>query len=175
MGLRLHQIGDPILTQVAEPVAEFGTPALQSLIEEMLATLKEAQGVGLAAPQVGSPLQILIVASRPNPRYPDAPQMEPLVMINPRPLALSDEQVLGWEGCLSVPNCRGLVARAREVEVEYYTPAGSQQQVVWRDFPARIFQHEYDHLLGRLFLDRQPQQLLSEADYQARILAQPPA
>ncbi|MFS8900506.1 peptide deformylase [Synechococcus sp. H60.2] len=175
MTLRLRQLGDPILTQVAEPVAEFGTPALQNLLEEMLATLKEAQGVGLAAPQVGSPLQILIVASRPNPRYPDAPQMEPLVMINPRPLALSDEQVLGWEGCLSVPNCRGLVARAREVEVEYYTPAGSRQQVVWRDFPARIFQHEYDHLLGRLFLDRQPQQLLSEADYQARILAQPPA
>jgi peptide deformylase len=175
MTLRLRQLGDPILTQVAEPVAEFGTPALQNLIEEMLATLKEAQGVGLAAPQVGSPLQVIIVASRPNPRYPDAPQMEPLVMVNPRPLACSEEQVLGWEGCLSVPNCRGLVARSREVEVEYHTPEGSRQRVVWRDFPARIFQHEYDHLRGRLFLDRQPQQLLSEADYQAQILAQPPA
>jgi peptide deformylase len=160
---------------VAEPVTEFKTPALQDLIEGMLATLKEAQGVGLAAPQVGFPLQVIIVASRPNPRYPDAPQMEPLVMVNPRPLACSEEQVLGWEGCLSVPNCRGLVARSREVEVEYHTPEGSRQRVVWRDFPARIFQHEYDHLRGRLFLDRQPQQLLSEADYQAQILAQPPA
>jgi len=169
MTLRLRQLGDPILTQVAEPVTEFGTPALQNLIEEMLATLKEAQGVGLAAPQVGSPLQVIVVASRPNPRYPDAPQMEPLVMLNPRPLALSDEQVLGWEGCLSVPNCRGLVARAREVEVEYYTPEGVRQRVTWQDFPARIFQHEYDHLLGRLFLDRQPQQLLTEAEYQAQI------
>lgn len=175
MTFRLRQLGDPILTQVAEPVTEFKTPALQDLIEGMLDTLKEAQGVGLAAPQVGFPLQVIIVASRPNPRYPDAPQMEPLVMVNPRPLACSEEQVLGWEGCLSVPNCRGLVARSREVEVEYHTPEGSRQRVVWRDFPARIFQHEYDHLRGRLFIDRQPQQLLSEADYQAQILAQPPA
>lgn len=172
MTFRLRQLGDPILTQVAEPVTEFKTPALQDLIEGMLATLKEAQGVGLAAPQVGSLLQVLIVASRPNPRYPEAPQMQPLVMVNPRLLACSSEQVLGWEGCLSVPNCRGLVARAREVEVEYYTPEGVQQRVIWQDFPARIFQHEYDHLMGRLFLQRQPQQLLTEAQYQAQILGQ---
>lgn len=169
----LRQLGDPILTQVAEPVTEFKTPALQDLIEGMLATLKEAQGVGLAAPQVGSLLQVLIVASRPNPRYPNAPQMQPLVMVNPRLLACSSEQVLGWEGCLSVPNCRGLVARAREVEVEYYTPEGVQQRVVWQDFPARIFQHEYDHLMGRVFLQRQPRQLLTEAEYQAQILGRP--
>lgn len=173
MTFRLRQLGDPILTQVAEPVTEFKTPALQDLIEGMLATLKEAQGVGLAAPQVGSLLQVLIVASRPNPRYPEAPQMQPLVMVNPRLLACSSEQVLGWEGCLSVPNCRGLVARAREVEVEYYTPEGVQQRVVWQDFPARIFQHEYDHLMGRVFLQQQPQQLLTEAQYQAQILGQP--
>lgn len=173
MTFRLRQLGDPILTQVAEPVTEFKTPALQDLIEGMLATLKEAQGVGLAAPQVGSLLQVLIVASRHNPRYPEAPQMQPLVMVNPRLLACSSEQVLGWEGCLSVPNCRGLVARAREVEVEYYTPEGVQQRVVWQDFPARIFQHEYDHLMGRVFLQRQPRQLLTEAQYQAQILGQP--
>ncbi|MDT7945418.1 MAG: peptide deformylase [Cyanobacteriota bacterium PSP.bin.10] len=173
MTFRLRQLGDPILTQVAEPVTEFKTPALQDLIEGMLATLKEAQGVGLAAPQVGSLLQVLIVASRPNPRYPNAPQMQPLVMVNPRLLACSAEQVLGWEGCLSVPNCRGLVARAREVEVEYYTPEGVQQRVVWQDFPARIFQHEYDHLMGRVFLQRQPRQLLTEAQYQAQILGRP--
>lgn len=173
MTFRLRQLGDPILTQVAEPVTEFKTPALQDLIEGMLATLKEAQGVGLAAPQVGSLLQVLIVASRPNPRYPEAPQMQPLVMVNPRLLACSSDQVLGWEGCLSVPNCRGLVARACEVEVEYYTPEGVQQRVVWQDFPARIFQHEYDHLMGRVFLQRQPRQLLTEAQYQAQILGQP--
>ena len=173
MTFRLRQLGDPILTQVAEPVTEFKTPALQDLIEGMLATLKEAQGVGLAAPQVGSLLQVLIVASRPNPRYPNAPQMQPLVMVNPRLLACSSDQVLGWEGCLSVPNCRGLVARAREVEVEYYTPEGVQQRVVWQDFPARIFQHEYDHLMGRVFLQRQPRQLLTEAQYQAQILGRP--
>ncbi|MCJ2541847.1 peptide deformylase [Thermostichus vulcanus] len=173
MTLRLRQIGDPILTQVAEPVSHFRDPDLHRLIESMLSTLKDSNGVGLAAPQVGSLLQVLIVASRPNPRYPDAPQMQPLVMINPQLLAASSEQVLGWEGCLSVPDRRGLVARSREVEVEYYTPQGSRQRVVWQDFPARIFQHEYDHLIGRVFLQRHPQQLLSEAEYQAQILGQP--
>ncbi|MFQ3613504.1 MAG: peptide deformylase [Cyanobacteriota bacterium] len=173
MTLRLRQIGDPILTQVAEPVSHFRDPDLHRLIESMLSTLKDSNGVGLAAPQVGSLLQVLIVASRPNPRYPDAPEMQPLVMINPQLLAASPEQVLGWEGCLSVPDRRGLVARSRQVEVEYYTPQGSRQRVVWQDFPARIFQHEYDHLIGRVFLQRHPQQLLSEAEYQAQILGQP--
>ncbi|MGQ9838221.1 MAG: peptide deformylase [Cyanobacteriota bacterium] len=172
MTFSLRQIGDPILTQVAKPINDFGDPDLHRLIESMLITLKDCNGVGLAAPQVGALLQVLIVASRPNPRYPDAPEMHPLVMVNPRPLAVSGEQVLGWEGCLSVPNQRGLVARWQGVEVEYFTPAGSRQKVIWQDFPARIFQHEYDHLQGKLFLQRQPQQVLSEAEYQAHILGQ---
>lgn len=173
MTFSLRQIGDPILTQVAEPVTEFRDPGLQHLIEIMLSTLKTSNGVGLAAPQVGSSLQVILVASRPTLRYPEAPQMQPLVMINPRPLVASPEQVLGWEGCLSVPDRRGLVARSREVEVEYYTPQGSRQRVVWQDFPARIFQHEYDHLIGQVFLQRHPQQLLSEAEYQVQIVGQP--
>ncbi|MEN9224814.1 MAG: peptide deformylase [Thermostichus sp. HHBFW_bins_43] len=173
MTFSLRQIGDPILTEVAGPVTEFGDPALQQLIEGMLRILKESNGVGLAAPQVGFRLQVIIVASRPTLRYPDAPHMEPLVMLNPRLLAASPEQVLGWEGCLSVPDRRGLVARSQAVEVGYCTPQGSQKYVSWRDFPARIFQHEYDHLLGRVFLDRQPQQLLSEADYQSQIVGRP--
>lgn len=173
MTFSLRQIGDPILTQVAEPVSNFQEPDLHHLIENMLSTLKNSNGVGLAAPQVGSLLQVLIVASRPNLRYPEAPQMQPLVMINPRLLAASPEQVLGWEGCLSVPDRRGLVARARAVEVEYNTPQGALQRVIWQDFPARIFQHEYDHLNGQVFLQRHPQQLLSEAEYEAQILGQP--
>ncbi len=173
MSFRLRQIGDPILTQVAEPVTRFRDPDLDRLIEGMLSTLKQWNGVGIAAPQVGSLLQVLIVASRPNCRYPDAPEMQPLVMINPQLVAASEEQVLGWEGCLSVPNQRGLLARAREVEVEYFTPEGSRQRVVWRDFPARIFQHEWDHLKGLIFLQRHPQQLLSEAEYRAQVLGQP--
>ncbi|MEN9202840.1 MAG: peptide deformylase [Thermostichus sp. DG_1_6_bins_120] len=173
MTLSLRQIGDPILTQVAKPVSDFRDPTLDHLIEGMLSILKKSNGVGLAAPQVGSLLQVLIVASRPNLRYPDAPQMQPLVMINPRLVAASPEQVLGWEGCLSVPDRRGLVARAQAVEVEYHTPQGSRERVVWQDFPARIFQHEYDHLNGQVFLQRHPQQLLSEAEYQVQILGQP--
>ncbi|NJL99953.1 MAG: peptide deformylase, partial [Synechococcaceae cyanobacterium SM2_3_2] len=112
----------------------------------------------------------IIVASRPNLRYPQAPQMDPLVMINPRLLAASPQQVWGWEGCLSVPDQRGLVARSRQVEVAYFTRQGYLARVEWQDFPARIFQHEYDHLLGRVFLERDPQQLLSEAEYIAQVV-----
>jgi peptide deformylase len=173
MTLTLRQLGDPILTQVADSVTEIRDPALQTLIDAMLLTLQESNGVGLAAPQVGYPLQVIIVASRPNLRYPDAPHMDPLVMINPRLVAASPEQVWGWEGCLSVPDQRGLVARSRQVEVEYYTRKGQLERVDWQDFPARIFQHEYDHLLGRVFLERDPQQLLSEEAYMVQIVGQP--
>lgn len=170
MTLTLRQLGDPILTQVADPVTEIGDPSLQALIDGMLLTLQESNGVGLAAPQVGCLVQVIIVASRPNLRYPQAPQMDPLVMINPRLLAASPQQVWGWEGCLSVPDQRGLVARSRQVEVAYFTRQGHLARVEWQDFPARIFQHEYDHLLGRVFLERDPQQLLSEAEYIAQVV-----
>ncbi len=169
----VRQVGDPILTQVADPVVNSGDPSLLSLIEDMLEVLETSHGVGIAAPQVGSPVQVMIVASRPNLRYPNAPKMDPLVMVNPTLVAASAEQVWGWEGCLSVPDQRGLVLRAQQVEVEFLTQNGIPERVVWQDFPARIFQHELDHLLGRVFLERDPQQLLSEEEYQSQILGQP--
>ncbi len=170
MTLTILQAGHPILRQPAQPVREVSDPQIQQLAGDLVAVCRAAQGVGLAAPQVGVSLQMLVVASRPNPRYPEAPLMEPLVMINPEIIAQAQEPVWGWEGCLSVPQQRGLVARAPWVQVQYVTVQGDIVRQEFTGFVARIVQHEWDHLQGRLFLDRQPQQLLTETEYQARIL-----
>ncbi|MBC8121373.1 MAG: peptide deformylase [Gemmatimonadaceae bacterium] len=168
MTLRIAQLGEPILHTPAVPIIEACEPAVQKLIGELILTLQAARGVGIAAPQVGVGVQLLVVASRPNPRYPDAPLMDPLVLINPRLLGHSDLEVLGWEGCLSVPERRGLISRYQAVEVEYIDRDGRMQTAEMQDFVARIFQHEYDHLLGKVFPDR-AQQILSEDDYQAKL------
>lgn len=168
--LEIRTVGDPVLTQAARPVENVLAPQIQQLIEDLKATMKEANGVGIAAPQVGVGLQILIIASHPNPRYPFAPQMKPLAVINPQVLERSQELVEGWEGCLSVPDRRGLIGRSRRVVVQYTTHSGRSKIVEWRDFIARIFQHEFDHLQGKVFLDQDPRSLLSEADYMTQII-----
>jgi peptide deformylase len=114
----------------------------------------EANGVGIAAPQVGVSQQLMIIASRPNERYPHAPLMEPTPMINPKILSHSSEMIKDWEGCLSVPGIRGLVPRYQAVEVEYLSKDGRIERQMLTDFIARIFQHEYDHLQGKVFLER---------------------
>ncbi|MEN9207532.1 MAG: peptide deformylase [Gloeomargarita sp. GMQP_bins_120] len=164
------QCGHPLLHQPAQPVLAVDAAEVQALAQELVQVCLEAQGVGLAAPQIGVPWQILVVASRPNPRYPTAPTMAPLVMINPEITATAGEPVWGWEGCLSVPNRRGLVARAPWIQVRYLDLQGREMTQEFTDFVARIVQHEYDHLQGRLFLDRRPQRLLSEAEYRAQVL-----
>lgn len=115
----IAQLGNPVLRQLALPVDNLRDASLQTLIEDMLATVAEADGVGIAAPQVYEPLRLFIVASRPNPRYPDAPSMQPTVMLNPELLWQSPETVMGWEGCLSVPGIRGLVPRSERIRVGY--------------------------------------------------------
>lgn len=170
--MRIAQLGESILHTPAVPIVEVRDPAVQKLIDELILTLRAAGGVGIAAPQVGVGVQLLIVASRPNPRYPDAPQMDPLVLVNPRLLGHSDAEVLGWEGCLSVSERRGLISRYQTVEVEYTDRDNRTQTARMQDFVARIFQHEYDHLLGKVFLDR-ARQILSEDDYQAQLEALP--
>ncbi|ELS32563.1 MULTISPECIES: peptide deformylase [Pseudanabaena] len=163
----VYQIGNPILRQIAQPIADVSDREIQQLIDAMLVTLKESRGVGLAAPQIGKSLQLLIVASHPNQRYPHAPQMEPTAMINPQIISHSEETEKGWEGCLSVPMIRGLVPRYREIEVAYTDRYGDRQVAKLTDFVARIFQHEYDHLEGKVFLDRVESSLdlASEAEY----------
>ena len=104
--VEIVQLGNPVLRVVATPVTEVGGIETQTEIKAMQAALASTQGVGLAAPQIGISKQIVIVASRPSPRYPQAPLMEPTVMINPRFVALSEEKEKGWEGCLSIPGIR---------------------------------------------------------------------
>lgn len=152
--LKISQLGNPVLRQVAQPIYNIQDESIQTLIDDLLATLVTMNGVGIAAPQVSMPYRLLIVASRPNARYPHAPLMEPTVMVNPQLLSHSGEVVKDWEGCLSVPGIRGLVPRYRLIEVEYTSREGRLVRQTLTDFVARIFQHEFDHLNGMVFLDR---------------------
>ncbi|MDJ0597380.1 MAG: peptide deformylase [Crocosphaera sp.] len=152
--LEIAQVGNPILRQQAQYVTNISDEKLQQFIDTLLTTAMDAKGVGIAAPQLSQSYRLFIVCSHPNPRYPDAPLMEPTVMINPRLLSHSQERVKGWEGCLSVPGIRGLVPRYQTITVEYLDRYGKLHQQELTDFIARIFQHELDHLNGILFIDR---------------------
>ena len=165
--LTVSQLGNKILRQQAQRIGNFSDLPLQTLIDNMLATLKKSNGVGLAAPQVAESLQLFIVASSPNARYPKAPQMEPTAMLNPKIVSRSAHTVKDWEGCLSVPGIRGLVPRHQVIEVEYTNRQGHLQRQELTNFIARIFQHEYDHLNGIVFLDRveSTHDLITEQEY----------
>jgi peptide deformylase len=164
---QIAQLGQPVLRGVAAKVADPADPATQALIDDLLVTVAEADGVGIAAPQVYVPLSLFIVASRPNSRYPHAPKMEPKAMINPEILWVSDEKDKGWEGCLSIPGLRGLVPRHRRIGVRYLTRAGEAREEEYGDFLARVFQHEYDHVQGMMFIDRveNTRELVTEREY----------
>ena len=170
--LPIVQLGSSILRQQAQIIENIQNEWLQQLIDNLIATATASNGVGIAAPQVSGSYRLFIVASRPNPRYPNAPEMEPTAMINPRIIAHSSETIKGWEGCLSIPSIRGLVPRYQAIEVEYTTRDGQLHQQELTDFVARIFQHEYDHLEGIVFLDRveSTNDLMSETEYQQRIV-----
>ena len=154
--LAVAQRGEGILTLKAATVAnsEFNSDWLTALASAMQATMLARNGVGIAAPQVYVSKRVIIVASRANLRYPDAPDMPAVVMVNPEILEKSDNTILGEEGCLSVPDERGMVARAEMVKVRYFTLEGEQIETVFHGFPARIVQHEVDHLDGVLFVER---------------------
>ncbi|WP_374663154.1 peptide deformylase [Acinetobacter sp.] len=154
--LAVAQRGEGILKLTAAPVAddEFGSAWLRGLADAMQATMLARSGVGIAAPQVYVSKRVIIVASRPNLRYPDAPDMEAVVMVNPEILRFSDDCLLGEEGCLSVPDQRGQVARAAQIQLRYFTLDGVQVVTAFSGFPARIVQHEVDHLNGVLFVER---------------------
>lgn len=152
--MAIAQLGEPILRQRARPVVDATDPAIRTLWQRMLVTMEAAGGVGIATPQVFEPLRLMIIASRPNARYPDAPQMAPVVMINPEITATGGAPATYVEGCLSVPGIRGRVTRPSEVTVRYTDPDGAAQTLSLSGFPARIFLHEFDHLEGRTFLDQ---------------------
>jgi peptide deformylase len=166
--LNIIELGDPILRQKAKTIDNINDDRSQALIDDLIVTVKHSNGVGIAAPQVARSLQLMIVASRPNPRYPDAPEMEPTPIINPRILSHATETVKGWEGCLSIPGIRGFVPRYPAIEIEYFDRQGHRQKMEMTDFVARIFQHEFDHFNGVVFLDRveTTQDLITEKEYQ---------
>jgi peptide deformylase len=164
---QIAQLGQPVLRQVAEKIAAPEYHAVQALIDDLLVTVADANGVGIAAPQVFESLSLFIMASRPNARYPNAPEMEPTAIINPEILWFSDECESGWEGCLSIPGLRGLVTRHRRIGVRFVTGTGEVREAEYSDFLARVFQHEYDHLQGVLFVDRveNTRDLMTEKEY----------
>jgi peptide deformylase len=164
---QIAQLGHPVLRRVTVPIEDLTDAAVQALIEDMLVTVAEVNGVGIAAPQVFEPLSLFIVASRPSSRYPDAPGMEPTAMINPVLLWSSDETEKGWEGCLSVPGIRGPVPRSVRIGVRYMTRDGALREEEMSGFLARIFQHEFDHISGMVFLDRveSNRELVTESEY----------
>ncbi|PLZ93137.1 peptide deformylase [Fischerella thermalis CCMEE 5198] len=170
--LPIVQLGNSILRQKATEVEDIQDETIQKLIEDLMATVSEANGVGIAAPQVAQLYRVMIVASRPNPRYPHAPHMEPTAMINPRIIAHSSTMIKDWEGCLSIPGIRGLVPRYEAIEVEYTDRNGKIQRQLLTNFVARIFQHEYDHFDGIVFLDRLESNLdiVTDHEYQKLIV-----
>ena len=150
----LLKMGDERLLRIAQPVREFGTPALDALVQDMLDTMRAAQGAGLAAPQIGVDLQVVIFGFERNERYPDAPPVPMTVLINPilEPLGEAEEE--GWEGCLSVPGLRGVVPRWQRIRYSGFDPLGRSIQREAEGFHARVVQHECDHLIGRLYPSR---------------------
>jgi peptide deformylase len=171
---QIAQLGHPVLRAPVVPVAFPASESIRALVADMLATLREANGVGIAAPQVFESAAIFIVASRPNPRYPDAPLMEPEFVINAEITHRSTEIVRDWEGCLSIPGIRGLVPRHRHINARYRTIDGAVVERPFSDLVARIFQHEDDHLRGIVFLDRleSTRDVVTEKEYQNRFISQ---
>jgi len=169
----IAQIGDSILKTQAKPVGKILDSTIVELIDCLIKTAIANKGVGIAAPQIAQSYRLFIIASHPSYRYPHAPTMKPTAMINPRILSHGDKMVKDWEGCLSVPNVRGLVRRYQSIEVEYTTQQRETKQQILTDFVARIFQHELDHLDGILFTDRinDQEDLYTEAEYR-QIMAQ---
>jgi len=145
------KMGDPRLLRVAEPVREFGTPAMDALIADMFDTMHAANGAGLAAPQIGVNLQLVIYGFRQNQRYPDAPAVPETVLINPLLTPLSEEMEEQFEGCLSLPGLRGSVPRYNRLRYQGVDQFGNQILRDVEGFHARVVQHEVDHLLGILY------------------------
>lgn len=147
-------MGDPRLLEVARPVERFGTPELHELLQDMHDTMQALDGAGLAAPQIGVCMRVVVFGLQHNPRYPDAQPVPYTVLINPVLTPLDEDTEEGWEGCLSVPGMRGLVPRYRRLRYQGRDPRGNAIHRTVTDFHARVVQHECDHLDGILYPTR---------------------
>lgn len=153
---KIAQIGHPVLRRRAREVApdELHTPGVQGLIDDLIETMRDANGAGLAAPQVFEPLRICVLEVQDNPRYPYKPNIPLTVLINPVLTPVGDARFDNYEGCLSVPDLRGVVPRHAEIRVEALDREGARLDFVARGITAGTYQHECDHLDGALFVDR---------------------
>ena len=154
--LKIARLGHPVLRQVADPVPPEAilAPQIQQLIDDLFETMVEYDGAGLAAPQVHVSQQIVVFEVESSPRYPEAASIPRTVLINPKITPKAKDVEEDWEGCLSLPDLRGKVPRVTEVRVEAYDRSGKKLDYVAKGFEARVVQHECDHLIGKVFLDR---------------------
>jgi len=161
------QLGAEVLRLHAQEVQNINAPEMQAIIGDLFISLASTNGVGLAAPQISASWRMLIIASRPSARYPYAPEMEPTLMINPSFEALSEMKEKGWEGCLSIPGIRARVPRYTQIKVNYINTLGDAVTQGLEGFVARVFQHEYDHLDGLVYLDRveSNKDIISESEF----------
>ena len=153
--LKIAKLGNPVLRSVAKPLStkDVNAPEVQRLIRDMIETMREYEGVGLAAPQVHEELQVMVVEELGGNNQKE--KVIPLtVLINPVLTVVSERVVEDWEGCLSIPDLRGLVPRYQEIKIQALDPQGKSLNFHARDFFARVIQHEHDHLLGKVFLER---------------------
>ncbi len=150
------QIGNPALRQVADPVdvSQIQSDDIQGLIDDLIETMRHANGAGLAATQIAVPLRICIIEVNKNPRYPYKPDIPLTVLINPKVTFLTEERINVYEGCLSVPNIRGKVDRCPEIQIDGYDREGNNVSFISKGISAGTFQHELDHLDGLIFTDR---------------------
>ena len=151
---RLVPLGNPVLRARARKISVVTSPEVQDLIDDLVHTLDNTDGVGLAAPQVGVSLRLFIVSYDPGPEHPEEPRMETTAIINPSITSFSADTEKDWEGCLSIPGIRGLVPRYRTITLRYQERDGRSVEKEFTGFIARICQHEYDHLEGLVYLDR---------------------
>jgi len=149
--IKVLRMGDPLLLEVAQPVLQFNTPELHDLIQNMHDTMEYMSGAGIAAPQIGVSLRVVIFGVGNNPRYPDAEQVPYTVLINPELTPIGDELEEGWEGCLSVPGMRGIVPRYSRLHYTGFDQFGTPIDRLASGFHARVVQHECDHLDGILY------------------------
>lgn len=174
INFEILKLGHPTLRQTALPVTDISNTENQSIFERLMTYVIECKGMGIAAPQVNISQRFFILSSHPNSRYPNAPSMEPTIIINPEITAVSETIHKDWEGCLSVPGIRALVPRHTEIDVRYTLANGQQVITHYSDFLARVFQHEYDHLNGLVFLDRveTTRDIISEHEWQKQSVKQ---
>ena len=156
--LPIVKIGNPVLRKKCGKVGAemLQDPKLRKFLEGMVVTMRQAEGVGLAANQVGQGIQAIVLESRENARYPKAPSFPLEIYLNPKILKYSHTKEEDWEGCLSIPGYRGRVPRAREVTFEALTPEGKTVRATASGFHARVIQHEVDHINGFFYMDRMP-------------------